>query len=50
LAFLVRDGVAPRYLARYPLMILLPLLKVLARFRRNRGWYHTPHGVSSPPP
>ena len=50
LPFLVRDRVAPRYLVRYPLMILLPLLKVVARFRRNRGWYHTPHGVSPPPP
>lgn len=50
LPFLIRDGVPRRYLLRYPLLILLPLLKVLARLRRNRGWYHTPHGVSPPPP
>ena len=50
LPFLIRDGVGPRYLIRYPVMVLLPLFKVLARFRRNRGWYHTPHGVSPPPP
>jgi cellulose synthase/poly-beta-1,6-N-acetylglucosamine synthase-like glycosyltransferase len=50
LAFLIRDGVPRRYLTRYPLLVLLPILKMLARFRRNRGWYHTPHGVNSPPP
>jgi cellulose synthase/poly-beta-1,6-N-acetylglucosamine synthase-like glycosyltransferase len=50
LPFLLRDSVPKRYLLRYPLLVLLPLLKVLARFRRNRGWYHTPHGINSPPP
>jgi cellulose synthase/poly-beta-1,6-N-acetylglucosamine synthase-like glycosyltransferase len=50
LPFLIRDRVPGRYLAKYPLLALLPLLKILARFRRNRGWYHTPHGVSPPPP
>lgn len=50
LPFLIRDRVEGRYLLRYPLMVLLPLLKVAARFRRNRGWYHTPHGVNPPPP
>jgi cellulose synthase/poly-beta-1,6-N-acetylglucosamine synthase-like glycosyltransferase len=41
--FLVRDGVPRRYLIKYPLLVLLPLLKLPARFVRNRGWYHTPH-------
>jgi len=43
LLFLVRDGVPRRYLIKYPLLVLLPLLKLPARFGRNRGWYHTPH-------
>lgn len=43
IAFLVRDGVPGRYLIKYPLLVLLPLLKVPARLVRNRGWYHTPH-------
>lgn len=42
--FLARDGVPLRYLARYPVLALLPLLKVPARLFRQRGWYHTPHG------
>jgi cellulose synthase/poly-beta-1,6-N-acetylglucosamine synthase-like glycosyltransferase len=46
--FLARDRVPVRYLARYPLLILLPLLKVPARFMRNRDWYHTPHEGSDP--
>jgi hypothetical protein len=41
--FLVREGVPARYLLRYPVLALLPLLKVPARFIRQRGWYHTPH-------
>jgi cellulose synthase/poly-beta-1,6-N-acetylglucosamine synthase-like glycosyltransferase len=41
--FLAREGVAPRYLIRYPLLAFLPLLKVPARLIRQRGWYHTPH-------
>lgn len=45
LPFLARDGVAARYLFRYPVLVLLPILKVPARLVRQRGWYHTPHGV-----
>lgn len=41
--FLVRDRVPGRYLARYPLLMALPLIKIWARFVPNRGWYHTPH-------
>jgi cellulose synthase/poly-beta-1,6-N-acetylglucosamine synthase-like glycosyltransferase len=41
--FLARDRVPGRYLARYPLLVLLPLLKLPARLVRSRGWYHTPH-------
>ena len=41
--FLARDQVAGRYLIRYPFLVLLPLIKLPARFLRNRGWYHTPH-------
>jgi cellulose synthase/poly-beta-1,6-N-acetylglucosamine synthase-like glycosyltransferase len=44
--FLARDGVPGRYLIRYPLLVLLPLLKLPARLVRNRGWYHTPHSGS----
>jgi len=41
--FLAREGVPARYLVRYTLLIVLPLLKVPARLIRQRGWYHTPH-------
>jgi cellulose synthase/poly-beta-1,6-N-acetylglucosamine synthase-like glycosyltransferase len=41
--FLARDRVPARYLVRYPFLVLLPLVKLPARFLRNRGWYHTPH-------
>ena len=41
--FLAKDRVPPRYLARYPLLVLLPLIKIPARLLRLRGWYHTPH-------
>ena len=41
--FLARDRVPVRYLIRYPLLVLLPLMKVPAAFMRNRDWYHTPH-------
>jgi cellulose synthase/poly-beta-1,6-N-acetylglucosamine synthase-like glycosyltransferase len=41
--FLARDRVPGKYLVRYPLLVLLPVLKIPARFLRNRGWYHTPH-------
>jgi cellulose synthase/poly-beta-1,6-N-acetylglucosamine synthase-like glycosyltransferase len=42
--FLAREGVPRRYLLRYPLLTVLPLLKLPARLLRQRGWYHTPHG------
>jgi cellulose synthase/poly-beta-1,6-N-acetylglucosamine synthase-like glycosyltransferase len=45
--FLVRDRVPGRYLVRYPLLVVLPLLKIPARLFRPRGWYHTPHGPES---
>jgi cellulose synthase/poly-beta-1,6-N-acetylglucosamine synthase-like glycosyltransferase len=41
--FLLRDHVPGRYIWRYPVLILLPLIKLPARFLRARGWYHTPH-------
>ena len=41
--FLFRDRIPARYLWRYPLLILLPLIKIPGRFLRGRGWYHTPH-------
>jgi hypothetical protein len=41
--FLIRDQISVRYVWRYPFLILLPLIKLPARFRRNNGWYHTPH-------
>ena len=41
--FLFRDRIPARYLWRYPLLILLPLIKIPGRFLRSRGWYHTPH-------
>ncbi|MEX2279383.1 MAG: glycosyltransferase family 2 protein [Acidimicrobiia bacterium] len=43
--YLARDGVATRHLLRYPLLMLLPILKIPARLLRQRGWYHTPHGA-----
>ena len=43
LPFLVRDRVPGRYLGRYPLLVLIPLLKLPARLLRSRDWYHTPH-------
>ena len=48
LPFLATDPVPGRYIVRYPLLILLPLLKVPARLFRNQGWYHTPHEGSGP--
>ncbi len=44
--FLIRDRVPSRYLWKYPLLVILPLLKIPARFARNQEWYHTPHGLS----
>ena len=43
IGFLWREGVERRYLIRYPVLTVLPLLKVPARLIRQRGWYHTPH-------
>jgi cellulose synthase/poly-beta-1,6-N-acetylglucosamine synthase-like glycosyltransferase len=46
--FLARDGVPPRYLARYPLLALLAALWLPIRVvssRAGAGWYHTPHGA-----
>ncbi|MGQ0849588.1 MAG: glycosyltransferase family 2 protein, partial [Actinomycetota bacterium] len=45
--FLLRDGVPARYLLRYPLLVLLPILKLPGRMVRSRDWYHTPHGKPS---
>jgi cellulose synthase/poly-beta-1,6-N-acetylglucosamine synthase-like glycosyltransferase len=45
--FLARDGVPPRYLARYPLLAVLASLWVPIRVISSRTgveWYHTPHG------
>lgn len=50
LPFLIRERVEPRYLRQYPMTVILPLLKLVARFRRNQDWYHTPHGVNEPKP
>lgn len=43
--FLARDGVEPRRLARYPLLVILAGLWIPIRLLsgRVRGWYHTPH-------
>ncbi len=41
--FLAREGVEGRYLLRYPVLAVLPVLKIPARLVRQRGWYHTPH-------
>jgi cellulose synthase/poly-beta-1,6-N-acetylglucosamine synthase-like glycosyltransferase len=48
--FLIRDGVAPRYVVRYPILMLLPLLWIPIGIvsRRLRGWYHTPHVGDAP--
>lgn len=43
MGFLWREGVERRYLLRYPVLTLLPVLKLPARLIRQRGWYHTPH-------
>lgn len=43
--FLVKDGVEPKRLARYPLLVILAALWVPIRILSGRvkGWYHTPH-------
>ena len=43
IGFLWREGVERRYLLKYPVLTMLPLLKLPARLIRQRGWYHTPH-------
>lgn len=43
MGFLWKEGVQPRYLLRYPVLTLLPVLKLPARLIKQRGWYHTPH-------
>jgi len=56
--FLLRDGVPPRYVARYPVLAALAALWIPIRLvssRVNGDWFHTPHGgdasaESSPPP
>lgn len=48
--FLAREGVEPRRLIRYPLLVVLAALWVPIRLISGRvsGWYHTPHtGPSS---
>ncbi len=43
--FLIRDRIPARYLIRFPILVLLPILAVPIGIvsRRRRGWYHTPH-------
>ena len=43
--FLARDGVEPRRLVRYPLLVLLAAMWIPVRLLSGRvsGWYHTPH-------
>ncbi|MGH8950141.1 MAG: hypothetical protein ACRDX9_01840, partial [Acidimicrobiia bacterium] len=45
-----RDGVEPRRLWRYPLLVILAGLWVPIRLlsSRVRGWYHTPHTGATP--
>ncbi|MDH3249488.1 MAG: glycosyltransferase family 2 protein [Acidimicrobiia bacterium] len=43
IGFLWREGVERRHLVKYPVLTVLPLLKLPARLIRRRGWYHTPH-------
>jgi len=48
--FLARDGVKPRHLIRYPLLVIVAALWIPIRLvsGRVRGWYHTPHTGDSP--
>lgn len=43
--FLLRDGIPPRYVIRYPALVLLATLWIPIRIlsRLTRVWYHTPH-------
>ena len=49
--FLLRDGVPPRYVLRYPFLAVLAALWIPVRVvssRVNGAWFHTPHtGVKS---
>ena len=48
--FLARDGVKPRQLIRYPLLVIVAALWIPVRLVSGmvKGWYHTPHrGPSS---
>ena len=45
--FLLRDGVPPRYVLRYPFLAVLAALWIPIRMvssRVNGDWFHTPHG------
>ena len=45
--FLLRDGVPPRYVVRYPLLAALAALWIpirLLSIRVKGSWFHTPHG------
>jgi len=47
--FLLRDGVPPRYVARYPFLAILAALWIPIRLvssRVNGDWFHTPHRES----
>jgi cellulose synthase/poly-beta-1,6-N-acetylglucosamine synthase-like glycosyltransferase len=43
--FLARDGVKPRQLIRYPLLVIVAALWIPIRLvsGKVKGWYHTPH-------
>ena len=47
--FLARDGVKPRQLIRYPLLVIVAALWIPVRLVSGlvKGWYHTPHRGSS---
>lgn len=49
--FLARDGVEPRRLIRYPVLVILAALWVPIRVfsGRVKGWYHTPHSGDGEP-
>jgi cellulose synthase/poly-beta-1,6-N-acetylglucosamine synthase-like glycosyltransferase len=46
--FLAREGLAPRQLVRYPLLLILAVLWIPIRVVSSLAteWYHTPHGDS----
>ena len=50
--FLVREGVPPRYVVRYPVLAVLAVLwapiRVVSSFTGG-GWSHTPHGDDERP-